>query len=173
MTRKEFGLVGCALVTALPALNIIGWISASAQQSRYLYMPGIWIALVMAQLVGQVPRPMWFFSAGLLANALASYTDLDIYRDMLHRTEIYARLIQEQSGHARQIVIANFPAEPNGIFFFRDELVRQVQARMGTTQILVDGSPEPAEPAVRFRWDAPSRTAVLSGSVPPRSGFFR
>jgi hypothetical protein len=66
------------------------------------------------------------------------------------------KLIQERSRQlkAKQIVIPDLPPEPNGIFFFRDELVREVQRRVGLTRIVVDTQPDSAYPIARFRWDA-------------------
>jgi len=64
---------------------------------------------------------------------------------MLRRTRVYAEVIQKRSSqiNARQIVIKDLPPEPNGIFFFRDELIREVQKRAGTMSIIVDSEPLP------------------------------
>ena len=45
--RAKVILAGLAVLTALPALPVIGWIRPTLQHTRHLYLPSVWIALLI------------------------------------------------------------------------------------------------------------------------------
>ncbi len=52
---EERVLVGLALLSALPTLNLVGWVDESMRHSRYLYLPGLWIVMAAAILIARRP----------------------------------------------------------------------------------------------------------------------
>jgi hypothetical protein len=112
--RLELSLAACSLITALPTANIIGWLGESAQFSRYLYLPGVWLALLLANLIYRSRRPLPLLLGMSAAFALGTWCNLDIYRRMLDRTVELAGLIETNIGEkpVHSISIEDLPPEP-------------------------------------------------------------
>ena len=158
----ELSLLALAFIAALPTLNIIGWIGVNAQQSRYLYLPGVWLMLLFARLICETNWPAITVVLMLTANGLITYSDLSIYKDMLRRTKNLANAISAKvtETNIQQAVILNLPPEANGIFFFRDELLRQIVQRLPKEEVAFDVPVVRDQPALWFRWNPDARTLV-------------
>ena len=158
----ELSLLALAFIAALPTLNIIGWIGVNAQQSRYLYLPGMWLMLLFARLIYKTNWSAMTVVLMLTANGLITYSDLSIYKDMLRRTKNLADAISAKVAETniQQAVILNLPPEANGIFFFRDELSRQIVQRRPKEEVAFDAPVIHDQPALWFQWNPDARTLV-------------
>ena len=156
----ELSLLALAFIAALPTLNIIGWIGVNAQQSRYLYLPGVWLMLLFARLIYKTNWPAMTVALMLTANGLITYSDLSIYKDMLKRTKSLAGEISTKvtEPNIKQIVILNLPPEANGIFFFRDELSRRIVESLPEEEVAFDAPVVRDQSALWFRWIPDART---------------
>ncbi len=167
ITSVEMGLLALVLISALPTLNIIGWIGVNAQQSRYLYLPGIWLMLLFARFLYMTDWPVVTLVLLLAANVSVSFSDLGIYKDMLRRTvwladDVRARSLQT---NMKQVVLLDLPPEANGVFFFRDELAREIYEKLPGAEVTFDTPLARNRPALWFDWDAGDRTLVAVPGV--------
>jgi protein O-mannosyl-transferase len=64
--KTKLALLGAALLSALPAVNLVDWISPVMHNTRYLYMPGMWIFLLLSSAAANNRARVWF---GLLVLA--------------------------------------------------------------------------------------------------------
>jgi hypothetical protein len=63
-----------AVLSALPALNVIGWINPSLQHTRQLYWPSVWISILLAAALWhstRQPSRRWIAPLFLVAQLLA------------------------------------------------------------------------------------------------------
>lgn len=159
LTKPERVLVSLALLSALPALNLTGWVGESMQHSRYLYLPGLWIVMAAATLIAR--RPFGNIALALLigANLSGVVHNLGVYRTMLGKARAISQQIAGDCAqyHANIIDLASIDSEPFGVFFFRSEIARSLRAaKPGVCVSLVPGSCDPGKPALRYEWLRPS-----------------
>jgi hypothetical protein len=58
-------------------MNLVGWISPFMHNVRYLYLPGVWIFLLLAE--GRPAR--WYWMAALVAlNAISAAYNYSVFR---------------------------------------------------------------------------------------------
>jgi hypothetical protein len=156
--RRDMVVLLCALASAVPTLNIIIWISESMQQARYLYMPGIWLALFVASVLCRSRRG---WAVPLLALWAASNLaglehNLGVYRSTLAKIQIIGERVDRdfsQTPGAKTILIQDLAENPNGVFFGDSELIAQIQRALPNAVIRRDG--EPADggcPDLWYRW---------------------
>src|SRR5262249_21854634 len=81
------GLALCLLASCIPVISILGWVGPTAQQARYLYLPGIWIAMLMAEVISQTRFPRVLLAGLLVACAIGTTFNLWVYRDALNLIE--------------------------------------------------------------------------------------
>jgi hypothetical protein len=74
--RPAWIWIAAALISALPALNLVNWIGPDARNVRYLYLPSIW----MAYLVATTRAKPVLFSLLAAANALATIVNIRTFR---------------------------------------------------------------------------------------------
>jgi hypothetical protein len=85
--RLKLGILVATLLTALPAANLVDWISPIMRNTRYLYMPSLWICLLLSLAATGKARKWLLLLA--LANVLAtihnyrSFASFDITRSSL------------------------------------------------------------------------------------------
>jgi hypothetical protein len=171
----DFSLLGLSLITALPTLNIIGWIGVNAQQSRYLYLPGIWLMLLFSRLIYKANWPASMLTALFAANILVTFSDLQVYKDMLRRTRTLAAEVRSEGLQTgiRQVVVLDLPPEANGVFFFRDELATEIREKLPGAEVAYDAPIARDQPAIWLQWNADTRTLIPVQAVPSASRTLR
>ena len=169
-SRRDTVMLLCALASAIPTLNIIIWINESMQQTRYLYMPGIWLALFIASVLSKCARgwaaPLLTLWAAM--NLAGLEQNLGVYRATLANTQIIGERIRgdySQSPSARTILIQGLPEQPNGVFFGGAEMIDRIEAAIpGAVVSQRDG--EVADcPDLWYRWD-PSTSDLVREPLP-------
>jgi hypothetical protein len=173
-SRRDMVVLLCALASAIPTLNIIIWINESMQQARYLYMPGVWLALFAASVLSRCARG---WAVALLAlwatvNLAGLEYNLGVYQSTLAKTQIISERVREdfsQTPGARTILIQDLAEQPNGVFFGGSELISRIQSALPDA-VIVRHDGESADggcPDLWYRWN-PS-TADLVREAQPAS----
>lgn len=80
--RRDASLLVAALLSAVPAANLVNWISASMQNTRYLYMPSIWIFLLLAAAGSNLRARRWLVILAI-ANCLGVAHNVITYRRLI------------------------------------------------------------------------------------------
>ena len=71
--KMKIALLAAALLSALPAVNLVDWINPIMWNTRYLYMPSLWIWLLISiAATGKTRKWLWLF---VLANLFATIHD--------------------------------------------------------------------------------------------------
>jgi hypothetical protein len=141
--RKEYALLGCTLLAAAPVMNIAGWIGTSKLHSRYLYMPAVFVMLLIASTLVKARRSALLLGAFLAANAASTMSNVWIYRDMLAKTGSISDSVRQdwlQHPGAREICLAGVPENPCGVFLFGSELVEQIKKKVPNATIIRQGT---------------------------------
>jgi hypothetical protein len=135
-------------------MSLLGWVGPGAQQARYLYWPGFWIALFFAELVFQSRYPRTVLAGLVIACVVATTFNLWIYRDMLAGLELTVEQIHEDSltqPDAAEVRLIGY--HPNGVYYFDEELQDRIRQR--TPGLTVSFAQESDLPAALV--PAPSR----------------
>ena len=74
--RRDAFFIAAALASALPVANLVNWIGPAAQNVRFLYLPSVWIALMLAA----TSRARRWLIALAVANALAATYNMQTFR---------------------------------------------------------------------------------------------
>jgi hypothetical protein len=74
--RQNLALLGAALLSAVPAANLINWISGTTQNVRYLYIPAVFICLMIAASA----RSRRWLAALVIANGMGVTHNVRSYR---------------------------------------------------------------------------------------------
>ncbi len=156
------------LVSAVPVFTLIGWIRPSLQNSRFLYLPAVWMCFMLAVSIGSRSRYALPVIASLvMSNAFAAHHNVAVYREMLTRTDYLAdQVLQDQNRMpAGTVFLVGLPEAPNGVFYFPSELTFKVKTRMPEVNVVLvppDATLEPAGTGKRsYKWDAQQRVLVL------------
>jgi hypothetical protein len=168
VTKPEMVLVGLGLLSALPALNLTGWVGESMQHSRYLYLPGIWIIMAAAALIARRPSGNLLLAVLIAANLAGVVHNLGVYRSMLGRAHVISRQIAGDCRHyhADIVDLTDIDREPFGVFFFRLEIAESLQAANPDVCVRVaDGACAQSRPALRYEW-LPSSAGVSARYLP-------
>jgi hypothetical protein len=153
--KRERILIGLALLSALPAINLTGWVGASMQQSRYLYLPGLWIVMAAAALIARRPFGNVALTLLVAANLSGVVHNLGVYRTMLGKARAISQQIARDCAqyHAGIVDLASIDNEPSGVFFFRSEITGALRiAEPDVCISLIPGACEPGKPALRYEW---------------------
>jgi hypothetical protein len=135
--RRERVIGLLAIIAALPALNLVGWVGPSMQNARYLYLPGVWLFLLLAALAARTRAGTAVVAAVVLANAAGVLHNLEVYRSVLGRASLIADQIRNDAARegARAVYLAGVPATPHGVFFFSRELVLSLSETLSVRQV--------------------------------------
>lgn len=76
---RKLGLLAGALISALPAVNLVDWISPLMRNTRYLYLPAMWICLLIAVAGVDRPRARWWLLGIVFANAVAAFYNFHVF----------------------------------------------------------------------------------------------
>ncbi len=167
--RKTVYLFAALLfVSAVPVFTLIGWIRPSLQNSRFLYLPAVWMCFLLAVSIGSRSRyALPILAVLVMSNAFAAHRNVAVYKEMLTRTDYLAdQVLQDQERMPAQTVfLVGFPEAPNGVFYFPSELAFKVKTRMPDVNVvLVPPDATPESPGVRkrtYHWDAQQRSLIL------------
>lgn len=172
--KPERVLVGLAILSALPALNLVGWVGESMRHSRYLYLPGLWIVMAAAILIARRPFGNIALTLLVAANAAGAVHNLGVYRTMLGRSHSISQQIADDSAryHANIVDLASVDDGPFGALFFRSEIIGSLAAAQpGLCVSVVPGSCDPGRPALEYQWlpaTAEVRAHYLPDGLPRR-----
>jgi hypothetical protein len=166
--RKEYALTACILLVLIPVLNIIGWIGTPMMHSRYLYMPAIFSMLLITSTFGKIQWPAVILGAFIVVNALGAISNIQVYRNMLAKTESLAdsvRLDWGKQPDVRTICLVNLPESLNGVFFFGSEVVDRIGRKIPAATILRKETYDSKEPdasiRITYRWSDADQTLYL------------
>lgn len=154
-----------AFLSGLPVLNIVGWIGPSMQQARYVYLPSVWILLMVAA-ISQRQRQSWILAVLLLANVLGGEYNLSVYRRMLGEAQHMAAAVGKDCrsrGDIQEVDIAGLPSSPYGVAFFDSELMADLRRSVPGARVVRWDSIQPdLRPSQRvYRWDSSHRWGAL------------
>ncbi|MEP6740932.1 MAG: glycosyltransferase family 39 protein [bacterium] len=165
--KNIYLLAGMLLLSALPVFALIGWIRPSLQNSRFLYLPAVWMSFLVASQLRSGSRlagPV--LALVLLSNACATRHNVAVYEEMLSRTDQLARLVYEDylNTPVETIHIIGLSDAPNGVFYFPSELAFKLTEKMPGTKVALVASEESSAISstgeLVYRWDAKERTLV-------------
>ena len=165
--RVKIALAFLALLSAIPALSVIGWIQPSLLHTRHLYWPSVWIAIFLACVFDQTRRRRVVAAAFVIVQIAALNYNIWVYRDMLHRLDLSVDLVEYSGSH--DAPIAGVPDDPNGVICFIPELKERLEQRIPGASfrfcatLAACGASGGTGPA--FQWDAGSR---MLAAIPPR-----
>jgi hypothetical protein len=71
--QRKIALLIAALISALPAVNLVDWVSPMMRNTRYLYLPAMWICFLLASAAMERPRARWWLLGMIAANAVGAY----------------------------------------------------------------------------------------------------
>jgi Dolichyl-phosphate-mannose-protein mannosyltransferase len=157
--RQDMVLLLCAVLSAVPTLNIINWIGEPMQQARYLYTPGVWLALFLASVLSRVSRSAVLLALWAAANLAGLEHNLNVYRTTLAQTRAIGERVRQdgiQTPDVRSIHVEGLPEQPNGVFFAGSEIISQLKAAIPGAVILSDS--QCAD--LSYRWNAPATDLV-------------
>jgi hypothetical protein len=175
--RKGIALLSIAFLSVIPVLNIVGWIGAPMQHSRYLYMPTVFVMIIIAFTPGRIRWRAGVLGVFLAANALGAVSNYMIYRTMLAKTETIAESVHldwiSQNGtHAIHLI--DLPENPCGVFFFAPELIKRIQDKIPGARILrthINRADDKAE--LKYRWNYDVCTLVRIGKRGSAAGVHK
>jgi hypothetical protein len=150
--RTEVLLIALALLSALPAAGILGWVRPSMLHSRYLYLPAIWIFAALGARAKLRPALALFALASLTGAA----SNLLHYRQAIVVAERAAAMAEagvEARPNVKSVCLENLPEEAYGVLYFGDEVRERVQAAVQTRGVVVrqNGNCD-----LTYRWPQPA-----------------
>ena len=163
--REKLVMLVLALLSAVPALSVIGWIQPSMLHTRHLYWPSAWFAIFLAMVLDETRRRRVFIVAFLLIQVAAMNYSVWVYRDALQRID---QSVEAVARSARgEALIAGVPDDPNGVICYIPELRERLAQGLPGVPFCIcskaaDCGPSPGRPAVVFQWDAGNRRLVES-----------
>jgi protein O-mannosyl-transferase len=154
--RKEYALVACILLSLAPVLNIVVWIGSPMQHCRYLYMPTVFVMLLIASVLDKIRWSSVLLGTFFAANLIGAISNIQVYRDMLIKTESIAdsvRLDYEKQPSIREIDLAGLPESLNGVFYFGSEVVERIRKKIPNTTIRMEGANNSVESNASSRFN--------------------
>lgn len=79
---RDATLVVAAILSAVPAVNLVNWIGASTQNTRYLYMSSMWIFLMLASVASSSRSRRWL-TVLVVANCIGASHNVAAYRPIM------------------------------------------------------------------------------------------
>jgi len=170
MDGPQRTLVCLALLAALPAINLIGWVNPAMQHSRYLYLPGLFMLIAAASAINRVPHGNIALAAIVAANLAGCVHNLDVYRTLLAKADSISQQIAGDPGkyHATSVDLSAIDPAPFGVLFFRSEIVDRLQhAQPNLCISIAADSCQPGHPALRYNWLPESASVTLRDPTEP------
>ncbi len=164
--RRKWAFVLLALLSAAPALNVMGWIQPSLLHTRHLYWPSVWTTLLFVSCVER-RCPSVVMLLYLVVQAAALTYNVSAQRDVLRTADSLAQRIGRDVASveaARPTVrLVGVPESLDGAFYFASELETKIRrsAPGVTVRFVPDGSDlTGAAGDLTYRWDRGSRRLV-------------
>ena len=161
-------LVALVLVSAVPVLALLGWIRPSLQNTRFLYLPAVWMSLVLAHAVSNISRGVWLVIAAIvLSNGLAAHHNVSVYKEMFERTDQLAAIVfqDQQRMPARTVYLVGLAEAPNGVFYFPAQLHAKLKKLIPEGNIVIVPLEQPTPAAQTgeriYKWDGVGKNLVL------------
>jgi hypothetical protein len=172
--RREFALLICAGLALAPVMNIIGWLGSPMQHSRYLYIPAIFVLLLLTSTLIKIRRSAYLLSAFLILNTIGAISNIRVYHNALAKIETLARSIQTdwrmRKSTAQKIYLIRIPETPNGVFFFGSELADRVGKKIPSATIIREEAYDPlsagASGRMIYQWSNKEQTLHLNRGLP-------
>lgn len=166
--KKMYLLLALLFVSAVPVFTLVGWLRPSLQNSRFLYLPAVWMGFTLAVSIGARSRyAMPILVLFIMSNSFAAHHNVAVYKEMLAKTDYLAdQVLQDQKRmQSETIFLAGLPEAPNGVFYFPSELAFKVRMQMPDVNVVLV-LPEQPLPAGGngkrvYKWDATERMLVL------------
>ncbi|HWR52743.1 MAG TPA: hypothetical protein VN428_16655, partial [Bryobacteraceae bacterium] len=163
--RRKWALVLFALLSAVPAVNVIGWIQPSLMHSRHVYWPSVWTTLLFVLLAGR-RCPAVLMSLFLLVQAAALTYNISAWRNVIATADNLAQQIAHDTRTAQVakpgIVLLGVPEHLDGVLYFGPELESRI--RRSIAGATVERSLPEHSPAFAYRWDSASRSLIRDSS---------
>jgi hypothetical protein len=166
--ERERVLICFALLSALPALNLVGWVGESMRHSRYLYLPGLWMIMAAAVVISRCSLGNLALTLLVAANLAGAAHNLGVYRTVIADAYAISRQIVTDGDeyHARIVDLSSLDEAPFGVYFFRQEIALSLRAALpGICVSLVPGSCEPGQPTLHYEW-LPGSASVRAHYLP-------
>jgi len=159
--RRVLTLMALTLVSAIPVVNLIGWLNAGLENSRYLYWPSLWMCMLLALVFEASRRRMALACALLALQAMGVLWNEGVYSDLSSKAGLIA--IQVRRDAARQSVstvqFRGTAGSTDGVFAFGAELEAKTRAALpGVTVETCSALCSGGDGTVIYRWDEASRT---------------
>lgn len=166
--KKVYLFLALLVVSAVPVFTLVGWLRPSLQNSRFLYLPAVWMSLTLAiTIVGRSRYVTPILLLLVVSNSFGAHHNVAVYKEMLMKTDYLAdQVLQDQKRmQAETILLVGLPEAPNGVFYFPSELAFKVKTRLPDVNVvlLLPEEPPPAGGNGKrvYKWDEPERTLVL------------
>jgi hypothetical protein len=166
--RKEYALIGFIILSLAPVLNIVGWIGSWMQHSRYVYMPTVFVMLLIASTAVKIRWSTGILAAFMLINAFGAASNIRVYRDMMERATSLAEIVHsdwEQQQSVRTICLLNLPEHTDGVFYFGSEVADQIGKRIPGAAIVrleaLDAVGPDSSRRLLYSWNKSERTLNL------------
>jgi hypothetical protein len=176
-------LAGLAILSAVPALPVIGWIWSSLQHTRHLYLPSVWIALLFAVALSRTRFKTAIMVLFLIVQIAGLNWNMRVYREVLDKTRIASAVVESDvraaGGQAKEVRLIHIPADPYGVWYFDSQLQHEIDsAGLGIPIRLCDSQSvcgAADKGTLLFTWDSSSESikAVSVRSIDVAPGTFK
>jgi hypothetical protein len=162
--RREYALVACAAIALVPVANIVGWLGSPMQHCRYLYIPAVFVMLLIVSTLGKIRWAVLLLEAFLVINAVGAASNIQAYLNMLGRIEKLAESVRAdwiRRPSVREICLMNLPDHTDGVFYFGPELEDRIGRKIPSATILrqetyVSTGSDPSN-RLTYRWSGADR----------------
>jgi hypothetical protein len=166
--RREYALVICVAIALVPVANIVGWLGAPMQHCRYLYIPAVFVMLLIVSILGNIQWSVLLLEAFLAVNAVGAASNIQAYLNMLDRVEKLAESVRSdwiRRPAVREICLVSLPDYTDGVFFFGSELEDRIGRKIPSATILrqeaYDSTESDASNRLTYRWSDTDRIIYL------------
>ncbi|MBV9266824.1 MAG: hypothetical protein JO061_11710 [Acidobacteriaceae bacterium] len=142
-----------AFVAAVPAANMIGWMTPWAQQGRYVSHSAIWIVFLLVWTLRSVRFSSVLLPAWVAIFAIAAFFNTLPYVRMMRVIKLAAHEATAacENTNCRALVLENLPRDYEGAFYFGFQVVHDVRAALPNVTVLANTPVTPTS-AVVLRW---------------------
>ena len=168
--RKEYALIAMTVLSLAPVLNIVGWIGSWMQHSRYLYMPAIFVMLLIASTAVKIRWSAAILGAFLFVNASGAASNIRVYLDMMKKAATFADTVRSdwmRRSSPTEICLIGLPEHTDGVFYFGTEVVEQIGSRIPNAKIVRQEvyDPESSDTTGKlfYRWSRDDRSLYPVG----------
>jgi hypothetical protein len=136
----------CALVAALPAVNVAGWTGPSMAGTRYLYLPGAFLFAVYAARLRTA-----LLAALVAVNAAGVWHNIRVQRQVLDTAERIAMEVRRAAPPGtEEVALADVPSGLHGAILFREEVAARISEKLPGVRVTT-GPPSSPHTLV-YRW---------------------